>query len=111
MSYRTVKKAYKRTFGKPKFVRVTTISTVNVEPEHMVYVKSASPVNKERSGGLMKKALYEKKTIAAEDVKELTPEPCQMPPRIYTTREVGDELLLKMLRLRLRKDGYIPKTA
>ena len=37
MSYRTVKKAYKRTFGKADYVRDTTTRKVKVEPDNVVY--------------------------------------------------------------------------
>ena len=36
MSYRTVKKAYKRTFVKADYVRDTTTTKVKVEPDNVV---------------------------------------------------------------------------
>lgn len=55
MSYRTVKKAYKRTFGKADYVRNTTTTKVKVEPDNVVYVKTESPINKAITALLMKR--------------------------------------------------------
>ncbi|MCI6101592.1 MAG: hypothetical protein SO096_05685 [Prevotella sp.] len=98
MSYRTTKKAYTRKFGKPEYVRDTTVYTVNVEPNKETYVKKASSVNRQKSGYLMRKALYERKPIAVEDVKKLNTETSFEPTVVNLKDDYGDLQVKLLLR-------------
>ena len=60
MSYRLVKKFYKRTFGKPLYVRY------EVENKSFNYIYNG--IDKPASGELMKKALLLKQPITEEQV-------------------------------------------
>jgi len=103
MSYRTVKKAYKRTFGKADYVRDTTTRKVKVEPDNVVYVKTESPINKAITALLMKKALYERKPIPAEEIDKFSTLLTHDEPVIKLNAEDHDWRLKLMLKF-----GYRP---
>lgn len=71
MSYRTVKKAYKRTFGKAEYVRNRITMRVKISPnDEEVYVASPSTVNTIETSKLMLTALKIGKPFDEDDAQK-----------------------------------------
>ena len=71
MSYRTVKKAYKKTFGKASYARNRFTMRVRISPNsEEVYVASPSNVNTIETSKLMLAALNADKPFGEEDAQK-----------------------------------------